>query len=270
VTRYVSIRGGQGLGDAIYVRAVAEHFMREGYRVSVWSGHRDVFIGAGVQVQPFNRSGADVVAHYVGGKDRAGTTQWQDVCLQAGVPLATPLRFDWQVQNPQLLYREVPKAKGRPLVLVHGGRMPMDRKDGFGREMLPNQRAFAAVLAELRELGCWLVQVGKAEQMYQLDVDVNLNGQTTVAELIDLASACDAVVAQCSFMVPLAEALDKPLLAVWAAAGLASSEPFIAKTTPQKVLSGPHDRFVMDDLPGRYLEREARAFWIQWETGAVV
>ncbi len=251
------VRGGRGLGDAIYIRPIAEHFVRRGERVSVLSAYADVFLGSGAKVEPFDRI-AEVVAHYVGRKGIAGTTQWQDVCLSAGVDV--PLAIGWKVHDPQLLYRVVPQAKGRPIVLVHGGRLPMNRADGFGREMLPEPHAFGAVLAELRAAGCYLVQVGHAEQLYELEVDLDLNGKTTVAQLFDLAWSCDAMVAQCSFMVPLAEAFDKPLLAVWAARGLASNEAFIRTTTPEKVLSGARDVYVMDDWCVERQREVAREF----------
>lgn len=251
------IRGGAGLGDAIYIRPIAEHFIRAGEKVTVCSGYPDVFLGTGAKVEPFDRFNIQVLAHYVAGKQDTTTNQWQDICKSAGV--SVPLRFDWTVRNPQLLEAIRADAAGRPIILVSGGRAPMGRTDGFGAELLPERSAFEATLAALDD--SFLVQVGKAEPLYPLKADVNLNGSTSIPDLFDLASLCDGVVGQCSFVIPLAEAFDKPLLCVWAAHGMqANMHPYIRAITPQKVLSKPSSRFVIDDWPEEKIRAVARSF----------
>lgn len=250
------IRGGRGLGDSLYIRPIAEHFVRQGRRVTVLSDYPDVFIGAGVKVEAFNRNDANIVAHYVSRKTKPGTNQWQDVCMSAGV--SVPLRFDWTVRNTALVAALKQKAAGRPIIVVHGGRAPMGRTDGFGRDLLPAKAAFDAALAALH--GCFTVQIGNAPQIYPLAAELSLNGSTSVADLLDIGSVCDGVVAQCSFAVPLAEVFDKPLLAIWSSRAAKSNTLFICQTTPEKVLSAPKDRFVMDDWPAERVAELARAF----------
>jgi hypothetical protein len=252
----IRLRGGRGLGDAIYVRPIAEALAARGDEITVLTDYPDVFMGAGVTPRPFERVRVDVTAHYVGFKDRLGTTMWQDICETAKV--AAALRISWPARQSDLVRTLRLAARGRPLVLVHGGRMPMGRNDGFGAEMLPRAEAFNAVLHALRD--CYLVQIGKAPQVYALRADVSLNGSTGIADLMDLGQACDGVVAQCSFAVPLAEVFSKPLLAVWARAGLSSRERFIRTVTPQKVLSMPTDRYVMDDTVAPLLKTVAECW----------
>lgn len=251
----VRVRGGRGLGDALYLRPIAERLIQDGVDVTVLSDYTDVFIGSGAQVAPFDRSAGNVIAHYVYAKAFPGTTQWQDVCRSAKV--AADLRFDWSVRNTALVERLRDQAQGRPIIVVHGGREPMDRKDGFGLELLPEKFAFDVTLERLRR-ECFLVQIGKAAQIYPLHVDLDLNGSTTVSDLLDIAWTCDGVVAQCSFAIPLAEVFDKPLLAIWAAKHARSNTKFIRQTTPLKLLSAPRDRFVMDDSPEWALRAAAR------------
>lgn len=252
------IRGGAGLGDAIYIRPIAEHFVRAGEKVTVCSGYPDVFLGSGAAVEPFDRFNIQVLAHYVGGKRDTTTNQWQDICRSAGV--SVPLRFDWQVRNPQLLEAIKADAGGRSLVLVHGGRTPMGRTDGFGKELLPQKSAFDAALGAVGD-SCFLVRVGKGADLYPLDVDVDLNGSTSVSDLLDIASICDGVIGQCSFAIPLAEVFDKPLLVVWAAHGMQSNmHPYICQITPQKVLSKPTSSFVVDDWTVDAIQEAARTF----------
>lgn len=252
------VRGGRGLGDALYVRAIVDHLAREGAKLSILSDYPQVFIGAKAHsVRPFERIRVDVTAHYVGGKKNPATTQWQDVCESVGVD--APLRVDWKPQSKELARSIRERAHGRPVILVHGGRRPMDRRDGFGIELMPSKTIFDLVLDELSD--CFLVQIGRAEKLYELKCSLDLNGSTSVADLLDIALlACDGVVAQCSFAIPLAEVFDRPLLAVWGSNYQFSREPFIRQTSPKKVLSGKKDCYVMDNWDAALI-REAARMW---------
>jgi ADP-heptose:LPS heptosyltransferase len=143
-------------------------------------------------------------------------------------------------------------------VIVHGGREPMGRRDKFGIELLPAPEAFDAALDALHD--CFLVRIGKGDEIYSLRADLDLSNRTSVADVMDIAAVSSGIVAQCSFAVPLAEALDKPLLAIWSARGLASNSAFIKTVTPSKILSKPGSHYVMDDEPAGKIEEAARAF----------
>lgn len=254
------IRGGRGLGDTIYLRPIVQRLIADGEQVTVCCDHPEVFIGTSATVVPFERQRIDILAHYTTGKQRRDTNQWDDICNSAGIHV--PLRFQWEIQSPAFVQRIRDQAAGRPLVLVHGGRVPMGRTDGFGMELLPAQPVFEAVLREVKATtGAFLVRIGKGADLYPLPVDTDLNGQTTVSDLLDLASACDGVIGQCSFAIPLAEVFDKPLLAVWSHRGLeARCHYYIQTITPKKVLSKPTSTHVMDDWPAENIRQIANGF----------
>lgn len=253
------IRGGSGLGDAIYQRPIAEHFVRLGEQVVVCSAHADVFTGSGAEVQPFRRDNIDVLAHYVAGKQIAVTNQWQDICASAKVEV--PLSFRWEVKNTAMARDFKAMAAGKPIILVHGGRAPMARVDGFGAELLPKRAAFDAALDALQG-SCFLIEVGKGTEIYPVRADIDLTNRTSVHDLFDLASLADAVVGQCSFVIPLAECFDKPLLTIWAAHGMeATRHPYVRSITPQKILSKPSSKFVVDDWSTAQIQEAARAFY---------
>lgn len=252
----VRMRGGSGLGDALYLRPIAEDLVRRGHAVTVCSNYGDVFRGSACDVEPFRRERVDLIAHYVGGKDNPCTTIWQDICTHARVPAR--LAFGWQLGDKALVRRVQEKAAGRPLVLVHTGREPMGRRDGFGIELLPRAEAFAAVLGALGD--CFTVRVGRGNELYPAATSLDLWNATTVAQLLDLAWVCDGIVSMCGFPIPMAESFDKPALFVWAARGLASANPFIRTVTPAKMLSKPTSRFVIDDWPEDALRDAARDF----------
>lgn len=250
------IRGGSGLGDAIYQRPIAEYFVRLGEQVVVCSDHPDVFSGSGAQIEPFRRDRIDVLAHYVAGKNNANTNQWQDVCASAQID--TPLSFEWETKSLSMVEDFRRMAGGKKIVLVHGGRAPMGRVDGFGAELLPKRAAFDAVLNALRD--CFLIEVGRGAELYPVRADIDMHNRTTVHDLFDLALMCDAIVGQCSFVVPLAECFDKPLLAIWAAHGMEETRhPYIKAITPKKILSKPSSRYVVDDWAVGKLQEAAHA-----------
>lgn len=254
----IRLRSGRGVGDSIYLRAIVDHLVGAGNRVTALSDYPDIFIGSGAEVEPFTREGNVRVAHYTETMGDQSRTQFASMLLRAGLEGHVPLRITWSLQNGALIERIKAQAAGRPLILVHGGRAPMERTDGFGDDLIPRRKAFDCALSALDH--CYRVRIGKAPHLYPLQVDLDLNGSTSVADLLDLASVCDGVVAQCSFAVPLAEVFDKPLLAIWARAGLQSQTTYLRAITPGKVLHNARSRWVVDDSPDEVIEEAARAF----------
>lgn len=252
------VRCGSGLGDSLYLRPLAEHLIARGEKVAVASNYPDVFIGTGATVEPFRRERVDLVAHYVNGKDNPQTTLWQDMLAFAKIAAPVPLRFNWEIKNRSLVKGIRKKAAGRPVVVVHGGREPMGRRDRFGIELMPTRDGFCTVLSALAD--CYTVRVGAGNEMYDLPSTLNMSNLTSISELLDIARDCDGIVAQCSFAIPMAEAFDKPLLAVWSARGLVSPTQFIRTVTPSKILSKPSSSYVMDDAGTEEIRTAAYAW----------
>jgi hypothetical protein len=251
------VRGGSGLGDSLYVRPICDELIRRGEQITVLTNYAEVFLGSGATVVPFGRENIQVLAHYVAGKSNLETNQWQDVCDAAKIE--TPMCFDWKVQNPELVQGIMERAAGRPIILAHGGRKPMGRMDGFAMDLLPERAAFDVALGALGD--CMTVAIGGLTGLeYSMAVELDLTGQTSVADLLDLASVAAGVVAQCSFAVPLAECLDKPLLAIWSQRAGHSNQAYIRTITPQKVLSKSTSTFVMDNWDQQRISEAVDAF----------
>lgn len=258
----ISLRGGSGLGDSLYIQAVARHFARQGHRVEVASDWPDVFrplLNGRVTVSPFRRENITHIAHYTARKAVAGTSQFEDCCLQAKIAEPVELKLDWTVTDAQFVREIKDRAAGRPVVAVQLPRQPMNRKDGLGRELLPDCRALQDILDALRERA-FLVQVGQGKPLHNFEgIELDLANRTTVMQLIDSIQASHACLGYVSFMIPLAESLGKPVLAVWSRRGLRSPTPFIAQITPEKILHAPASRSVMDDAAPDKLARHADA-----------
>lgn len=258
--RMISIRGGSGLGDSVYLQSVARHFVEQGHRVEVCSGWPDVFLPLWdrVTVSPFRRKPIDRLAHYAQRRHVVGTTQFQDCYIQAGITEPVDLRLDWTIRNKRVLAPEH-NPHGLPVVMVQMARTPFGRDDRAYPEFAPEWRAVQRVIDALRGRA-FLVLVGKGEPDFRYTgIDLDLSNATSVAELIDIGFAAHGFLGQCSFIIPIAESFSKPVLLVWSRKGLNSPHAIIRQMTPQKILHRVSSRFVIDDWPDSEITRAADA-----------
>lgn len=258
-----SIRGGAGLGDALYVQSVARHLVETGYQVEVCTAWPDVLrpLWGRVSFSPFRRDRITRLAHYSMRRFTIGTTQFEDICLSAGVPKDIDLRLDWVPANLDLI-RSL-QASGRPILVVQMPRAPFARSDGFGKEFLPDCRRIQHAIDMVGDRACKvLVGSGEATFCYS-GIDIDLTNRTSVPDLIDVGYAADAFLGQCSFIVPLAEGFRKPALLVWSRAGLQSAQPVIRSMTPIKILHRPSSFAIVDDCSGVEMQQAVDALCVQ-------
>lgn len=255
-----SIRGGKGLGDALYVQAVARHLLPKLGKLRIATPWPEVFepLNGSVECIPFTRAGIDIVAHYSVHR-YSQRSQWQDVCHSAGIREPVDLRIDWTPSTGAgRTLRAI--AGNRKLLLVQMPRAPMDRKDGFGRELLPDCATIQKLINKARARGACIVQVGAGRCLHQFHgIDVDMANKTSVAELMDIALVADGFIGFVSFAVPLAESMNKRALFVWSRAGLRASNPVVRTITPTKILEKQTSRYVLDDATEQNLEHELDA-----------
>ena len=251
-----TIRGGRGLGDALYVQGVVRHLVRLGQRLAVRSDWPDVFRPHGdrVEIIQFSRK-ADITAHYTMRKGVAGTTQFEDCCISAGIREPVELKLDWTPTNPRL----IESLGQKPILVVQVPRLPMGRTDGFGAELLPRCEVIQYVIDKAKQ-SHRIVQVGAGEALFKFtDIDLDLVNETSVAELLDVASVADRFLGYCSYLVPLAESFGKPALFVWSRRGLNARHLYVRQITPQKVLRASSS-FVVDDCTDSEIGDASDAF----------
>lgn len=245
---HISVRGGKGLGDALYVQAVARHWVRGGQRVQVCTAWPEVYrpLASGVVLQPFTRLNVERVAHYTLRKHLANSTQFQDCCMQAGIREPVELRLDWTPAT-NIAARVQAAAAGLPWLLVAMPRPPMGRSDGFGWELSPDWAVYQRLLYRLAQR-FFLVEVGSGPRIAPLQgIGLSLANGTTVPELLDLAQASAGLVGTVGHFVPLAESLGKRALILFSARGLASANAFVSRITPAKVLHGANCAWAVDN-----------------------
>jgi hypothetical protein len=254
-----TIRGGKGIGDALYVQAVARHLVQK-ERLRVATCWPDVFLPLGDRVEcvPFTKAGIDILAHYSRRKNRPGTDQFVDVCLEAGIKEAIPLVLDWQINDRDLTAGLL--AHRKPIVLVQLPRAPMGRTDGFGMELLPDCRAIQRAIDRLHGKAL-LVQVGAGTPLHRFrGIDIDLAGKTSVRQLIDVAAVSNGMLGYVSFLLPLAESLGKRALLVWSRRGLKAGHVYLRQITPTKVIHRKDLVRAVLDGPGDDVEGAADAF----------
>lgn len=265
----LSIRGGSGLGDALYLQSVARYLVELGHSVEACCNWPEVFLPLGdrVRVTGFRRTSIDRLAHYSMRRQYA-TTQWEDVCISAGIPTDTPLRLDWE-RTGVFVNDVIDRAAGKPIVLVQMPRAPFARKDGYGEELLPDCNVIQRVIDALSD--CFVVQIGLGMPVFAFErLSLDLKNRTSVSDLIDLAQACDGFVGPVSFIVPLAESLEKRVLLIWSRRGLHSKHEPVRRITPTKIIhrkdlfsvafddcSASDLRLAVDALRGSIRRREA-------------
>ncbi len=258
-----SIRGGMGLGDALYLQSLVGHLLeihpRESFEVCTkWL---EVFapLGDRVRLAPFRRERIDLLAHYSRRKGQP-TRQWQDICIEAGAPRDLELRLTWRRTDEDLVGRVREQAGGRPIVLVQLPRAPMGRTDAFGHEILPDCRMIQRQIDAL-EGRVFLVLVGSGAPLFRFrGIDLDLTERTTVSQLLDLGQACDGMLGYCSFFVPLAEGFAKPALFAWSARGLRAPVVFIRTIRPEKILERASSQWFVDEHPLEEADNARRRF----------
>lgn len=248
------IRSGSGLGDSIYLQSIVRHMRMRGRDVIPRSNFPDVFIPLSVPVRPQSKEGSPIVAHYVSGIGRPGTSQFRDMCIMAGIKEPVEMRLDWTPSSLNLL-----NGLDRPLIAVMLPRLPMDRTDGFGAELMPRWTTMQRLI-DMAEGS--VVQIGKGEQVYRFrGIDLDLSNKTSVRELLDVASMVDGFLGICSFMIPLAESLQKPFFALWSSSGLSSKIAHIRSIRPEKIIHRKDlGHYAIDSQPQDTIEAAFKLF----------
>lgn len=255
------IRGGSGLGDALYVQAVARHIvMTRGERLQVCCNWPDVFkpLGDRVEIAPFSRQGIAYLAHYSQRKTLTETNQFQDCCNAAGISEPVDFRLDWMLEDTALAARL--RAPGKPIVVVQMPRAPMGRTDGFGAELLPDCRKIQRAIDLIGDRAT-KVLIGAGQNLFEFaGIDIDLSNRTTVSQMLDVASVASGFLGYVSYLVPMAESFSRPGLFVWSRRGLNSGTPYVKSITPEKILHRESSRAVIDDCTEQELAAAVEEF----------
>lgn len=268
------VRGPGGLGDAIYLASAVRHLLLKGESLLVATKWPDVFSllkkqyperlfidPSGTKTGHFDR-----IFHYQARKQLSGTTQFEDLCICGKITEKVEAKFEWEITNPFLVGSILDKADKKKILFVQVPRPPMDRLDGFGKELLPRHEVMDMILDHVKDR-FFIVQCGKGEPIHHYrNIHLDLANQTTVKEFLDVSWVSDYFLGPCSNIVTMGEAYPRHHLIIWGAGVRKSHNPFIRSMSPQKVQhclgkNGGWSHFAWDDWSNeRILQAVDEAF----------
>lgn len=234
----------KGLGDALYMRAVALHCLRRGHDVSVFTGWPDVFSDLPVHTKGLHqRTGDEDLRHAKPCLHcRIGVVAHLDVfsmlCLQAGIVEPVEFRLDWRIRNIELVKRVRREAAGRPVLIFQPLKRAANLNDALAR---PDREAYADFVASRPEY--FRVKIGHPGSVQgsgHPPCDLDLVGKTSVHDAIDLGASCDAAFGESSFVVVMAEAMDKPFTCMFSSRAIRSGRRHIANLRPERTFHKRH------------------------------
>lgn len=220
----VKLASPKGLGDAIYLRAIALHLIENGLTVQVFTPWPVVFKGLPVSTVPVDTmTHADDVRHAMAcyhcrNPAVMAMDQFTRLCLQAGLGRTVDLRINWTTVNHELVEQVTAAAAGKPILLYQP-----EKASGNPDEKLlrPRRDAFERFIADQTDY--FRVRIGHPR--YTLDQDlpreIDLYGKTSIRDVFDLAAHCDRIFGEAACYLPiLAQALDKPFTAMFSRRGM--------------------------------------------------
>lgn len=184
----IRLNAPKGLGDAIYVRAVALHLLRCGEQVKVYTRWPEVFADLGIEVDTLSH--IDIRAPEVDVRNVTACLHCQVpailsldkftlACLQAGISEPVELRLDWTVKDTCLLADIRNRAGSRPIMLYQ----PLRKSKNTAQELMsPRAAPFREYLVGARNV--FRVKIGHPDFTRDDDLpcELDLFGKITIAQ----------------------------------------------------------------------------------------
>lgn len=248
----IEINAPRGLGDAIYLRAVVLHLIGKGEKVKVYTLWPDVFRDLPIEVGDVNAIPDFDNLHHVTAclYCQAPAIQLLDkftlACLQAGIAEPVEFKIDWRCRNTKLVDDVRSRAGGRPIMVYQPLKKAKNALQKMARPDAGPVHRFVANSADH-----FRVKVGHpafTDDSPELGCELDLYGKLSVGDVFDVVSGCDTVFGESCFVPVLAEAMDKPLVCMFARRAMESKNKALRGASPARLFKKPHlVRAVYDD-----------------------
>lgn len=232
----IRLATAKGLGDAILLRAIAEHLTRtDGVCVhTLWP---DVFRGLAISVQPrpnFPLPGDVRIVSPWRHMDE-GRTWWRACCASVGVE--AELRMTWRVYDRAMIHDL--RRHNRPLLVYQPPKRPKNPQQEL---LVPCRRAFADVV-RVRMSEYYVVKVGHPRLVDDGD-DMPCHwsaiGPDSVTRALDLCASADLLFGQSSCFIPhVAQALGRDIVVMFSERAMRSADPLVNHDLPEKLIERP-------------------------------
>lgn len=230
----IKLDAPKGLGDAIYLRAVALHFLERGEQVTVFTPWSDVFSDLRVTVRPRSER-LDPTTRRVAFPPLptpGGVDEFRARCAYAGIAEEVRLRLGWKIKDVGLVDRVRRAARGRPILVFHSIRVVHNAVQDL---LTPRREAFNRYLAGRSD--CFRVRLGHPPFVIDdpdAPRDVDLYGETSIHGEFDVASVADEFFSQPSSVNCLGEAVGKRVTCMFSRRA-AESDSWARYFTPERV-----------------------------------
>lgn len=234
----IRINAPRGLGDAIHVRAIAVHLLKRGEQIEIITKWPDVFQGLPLKILQYSKfTDSEELVHataclFCQVPMIVELTQFQNTCMQAGIAEPVPLDIAWKIKNPKLLDK-IKSNTSKPIFIYQAPKIP---KNGEMLEWTPRIEEFQK-FAEDHE-NHYRILLG--HKNYTIDspnlpFELSLVGETSVSDVIDIATIADMVFCEPSYLGILAQAFDKKLVCMFSSKASRSKLRRIRGIKPEKI-----------------------------------
>lgn len=208
----IQLNGPNGLGDAIYVRAVALHLLDRGESLTIYTRHPDVFADLPVIVKPIEERTGEIrrVSYSFRNEDSGDVGQFAMCCEAAGIREPVDLTLRWTVRNKTLLEKIKADAAGRKIFIYQ----PL--KTQLNPSFIPyaiRPDAFKAFVNKHRDY--YRIKLGHPPTVVDdpdLECELDMYGKGFVFDTFDICTIGDLFFGEGCFIITIAEALDKPFV----------------------------------------------------------
>jgi hypothetical protein len=259
------IKCASGFGDSLYMYPIVKYLIESGQEESiiVMTDYADIYKCASFKDKlSFVKHSKDMAQYkisYCGNKYKLGTSQFQDVCLAAGVPTHTDFTIDWKIRNTELInnIRKLSSNK-KKVCFISAPFKPFGRVDEFGKELTINYKRMDDLIARNKD-DYFFIQVCKNIPEYQLNnIDLNLAGKTSISDVLDIMSISDRSMGQIGHILPLSEVFDTKCLLFFSRKGLQCENRFISSIKYEKVV---HKKCIVNYCVDDYSDVEIDRIW---------
>lgn len=206
----LALKSPKGLGDALYLRAIALHMLERGQSPVIHTLWPDAFSDLPITVKPISEEersiqGAFYCLHCRIPEPRA-MDQFEMCCAQAGLVDPVDFKMGWKVRDTPLT-REI-KRIGKPILVYQP---PKHAKNEEQELVSPRREAFNAFLDDSKYFRVRIGSPKHVDAKCDAPFDLDLVGKTSIHDAFDIGALGDVFFGEPSFLLVMAEAMDKPV-----------------------------------------------------------
>ncbi len=262
----IGLKGASGLGDSIYGFPIIKHYAKKYDQVYCMSNYPELFSTLEnvsvhkhvklnyIKMHDGTKQPIDIRYTYTPRKYTAGTSQFTDALISAGIKEDIKLEIPWGLSASRLALDVWDKAKGKLVCVMAAPYEPFGRDDEWGKILRIQPTIMQDIVNSFNDK-VFFILVGNTYVLHDIkNVGIDLVGKTTVSELLDLVTPSDFGISQIGNLLPICEALNKRNFIIFNEKAMQCDNRFIAAITPEKTVHYKKLNKSIKDTDKNYLE----------------